>query len=143
MIVVLIPEPTIYSFWLWMLLIKPTECFTLTKELRLLWNFRDFYRLIWVRWILILHESYLLFIFDIILEDCLCFQSLSQKNTKLILVTFCTPFDVYNFNCTCTSSSVLWALHLDKERIPTCCLAHYEQLFMLFRLLHVFKNVVM
>ena len=58
-------------------------------------------------------------------------------------IFFCTSFGVYNFNCYCTGSSVLWALHLDKERIPTCGFAHYEQLFMLFRFLHAFRNVVM
>jgi hypothetical protein len=143
MFVVLIQEPTVYSFRLWMLLIKPTEYFILKKELRLFWNFRVFHGLIWVWWILILHKSFLHFIFDIIFEDCLCLQGLSQKATKIILVTFCTSFAVYNYNCNCTGSSVLWALHLDKERIPTCGFAHYEQLFMLFRFLHVFRNVVM
>ena len=88
------------------------------------------------------HKSFLHFIFDIIFEDCLSVQSLSQKTTKQILVTFCTSYGVYNFKCNCTGSSVLWALRLDKEHIPTCGFAHYEQLFMLFKFVHIFRNVV-
>lgn len=53
-------------------------------------------------------------------EDCLCLKRLSQKTAKLMSITFCTSFGVHNFNCNCTGSSVLWALHLDKERIPKC-----------------------
>jgi hypothetical protein len=30
------------------------------------------------------------FLFNIIFEDCLCLQPLSQKTAKLILVSFCT-----------------------------------------------------